>query len=366
MLVGKSKVILLLVDSLGYEQFLSFIRASDSILSHYINDSIFLPLTSTFSSTTPTALTSLNTGLTPQEHAVTGYSVYLKNYDLITNMIDFTPLIENRNDILTKGVLDPSKFLGAKTIFEVLREEDNKCQVVTRSLFKDSPLTKMLHKGADIETYFDTSNLFITLKRLIELKPYQNSYIFAYWDTLDTVSHVHGPSSNEAKAEIKRLLYFLKTDLLDRLERDHAKNSILLVTSDHGHHKFVNNRILSVEEHPNFFGCLQIPPTGSSRSAYLYLKPNKHSSVINYLEKHYGSAFLLLDSKDALQRGLFGRGEVAQETSDRIGDLIALPKEGYSIYYPYNRHRKHIVLKGGHGGLSEDEMLVPLLAIPLS
>ncbi|MFQ6134948.1 MAG: alkaline phosphatase family protein [Nitrososphaerales archaeon] len=364
-LEGARKVVLLLVDSLGYSQLLNVLSGNRSILRRFIDRSIFLPLTSTFASTTPTALTSLSTGLTPQQHAVTGYSIYLKRFGLVANMVSFTPSVESRRDVLTEVGLDPSEFLGAKTLHEVLGEEGYPSYVVTRWFFRNSAMTQMLHKGAEIETYVDTPDLFITLRHLIESRPAEESYIFAYWDTLDTASHVYGPASEEVEAEIRSMLYSLKTELLDRIDRSAAKNTVLLVTSDHGHHTFVDDKTVIVPDHPELFRDLQIPPTGSSRAPYLYPKPGRLESVKGYLTKHFGDGFLLMESEEALKRGLFGRGEVADETRDRIGDLIALPREGYSLFYPYKPHREELVLKGGHGGLSEDEMLVPLLALPL-
>lgn len=364
-LEGARKIVLLLVDSLGYSQLLNVLSGSRSMLHRFTDRSVFLPLTSTFASTTPTAQTSLNTGLTPQQHAVTGYSIYLKQFGLVANMVNFTPSVEFRRDVLIEAGLDPSDFLGAKTVYEVLGEEGYPSHVVTRWFFRNSALTRMLHKGAKIEPYVDTPDLFITLRRLIESRSTEESYIFAYWDTLDTASHVYGPASEEAEAEIRSMIYSLKTELLDRVDKGAAKNTLLLVTSDHGHHTLVENKTVKVPDHPRLFGDLQIPPTGSSRAPYLYPKPGRLESVKEYFAKNFEDGFLLIESEEALKRGLFGRGEVAEATSDRIGDLIALPREGYSLFYPYKPHREEFVLKGGHGGLSENEMLVPLWALPL-
>lgn len=360
------RVVVLLVDALGYHQLTRLLSGTPSSLLRGFKDSAtLLPLTSTFPSTTPTALASLNTGLTPQQHAVTGYSLYLKRFGLVANMVSFSPSVGSRRDILSETGLDPCEFLGVKTLYERLREEGYPSYVVTRWFFRDTPLTRMHHKGAKIETYIDTPDLFIKLRRLLESKPKEEGFIFAYWDMLDVASHVYGPTSEEAEAEIRSIMHFLKTELLDRLNRNAAKNTLLLLTSDHGTHTFASEKTVVVTDHPALFRDLQIPPTGSSRAAYLYPKAGRQESVRRYLTRKFGDGFLLLESEEALKRGLFGRGEVAAETRDRIGELIALPREGYSLFYPYKPHKEEIMLKGGHGGLSEDEMLIPLLALPL-
>lgn len=363
MLDGVNRVILLIVDSLGYNQMIQYLNANSSHLHHIIDKAVLLPLTSTFASTTPTALTSLSTGLTPQQHAITGYSMYLNQFGLVANMVNFSPSVDTRpNSLITAG-LDPSNFLGTKTLHEIINNNDYKSHVVTRRIFRNSALTQMIHKGANIESYVDTSDLFIHLKRLIESKPLEESYIFAYWDTLDTTSHVYGPSSEEVDAAIRNLFYSMKIELLDRVDKVAAKKTVLLIASDHGHHTFMDSKTIKISNHPKLFGYLQIPPTGSSRAAYLYPKSGKLEDIKKYFQTHFKDNFLLLESEEALQQGLFGRGAIKDETKERIGKIIVLPKKGNSIYYSYKPQKNYHFLKGGHGGLMEDEMMTPLLAI---
>jgi hypothetical protein len=359
------RVILLLVDSLGYNVLLKSLGEKDSFLHKLPSSSLLLPLTSTFPSTTPTALTSLNTGLTPQQHAIAGYSIYLKQLGLVANMVNFSPAIENRRDFLLDLGLDPAQFMSGRTIYEMLTEAGYSARVVTRWFFRNTAFTGIVHRGAKIEPYVDTPDLFITLRRLLEAKPGEEQYIFAYWDTLDVVSHVYGPFSEEAEAEMRSLLYSLKTELIDRVGREAAKDTLLLITSDHGGHALLKDKTIKASDQPDLLKHLQIPPTGNSRAPYLYPKPNHLDSVRRYFDETFSDSFTLLESEEGLARGLFGFGEIAEVMRDRIGDLIALPHDGYSLFYSYKQHRDETLLKGGHGGLSENEMLVPLLAIPL-
>jgi len=362
---GTNRVILLIIDSLGYNQMLKAIIEKGSNLHNIIDKAVLLPLTSTFASTTPTALTSICTGLTPQQHAITGYSLYLKKLDLVANMVNFSPSDDTRPNSLIDAGLDPSNFLGAKTLHEIFIKEGYKSHVVTKRIFRNSALTQMIHKGANIKTYVDTSDLFIHLKQLIEFNPSEESYIFAYWDTLDTISHVYGPSSEEVDATIRSLFYSMKNELLDKVDKGITKKTILLVASDHGHHTFVDNMTIKISDHHNLFRNLQIPPTGSSRAAYLYPKTGKLEDIKKYFSSHFKDNFLLMESEDALKQGLFGRGAINKETKSRIGKIIVLPRKGSSLYYSYKPQNNHSFLKGGHGGLIEDEMMTPLLAIQL-
>jgi len=69
----------------------------------------------------------------------------------------------------------------------------------------------------------------------------------------------------------------------------------------------------------------------------------------------------MLDSQAALSAGLFGGGTPAPETKYRIGDLLALPYGQKFLYDEDDAPR----MQGRHGGLSAEEMLVPLLAARL-
>jgi hypothetical protein len=57
---------------------------------------------------------------------------------------------------------------------------------------------------------------------------------------------------------------------------------------------------------------------------------------------------------------LFGAGELAPELKHRVGDLIALARENF-----YWEEREEVKMRGRHGGLAEQEMLVPLIVARL-
>jgi Type I phosphodiesterase / nucleotide pyrophosphatase len=77
-----NKVILLVIDGFGFNQFLNY-HKENRFLSNLIHEGEVYPLTSVFPSQTTNALTTLNTGLTPQEHGLFEYFVYLKGIGLV-------------------------------------------------------------------------------------------------------------------------------------------------------------------------------------------------------------------------------------------------------------------------------------------
>ncbi|MEM3873167.1 MAG: alkaline phosphatase family protein, partial [Nitrososphaeria archaeon] len=86
-----NKIVLFIIDGLGYN-FLNNHLNKTSILIRNVREWFLTPITSTFPSTTSTALTSLFTAQTPIEHGIIGYTMYLKSLGLIVDMLNFAPV----------------------------------------------------------------------------------------------------------------------------------------------------------------------------------------------------------------------------------------------------------------------------------
>ncbi|MCK5247954.1 alkaline phosphatase family protein, partial [Candidatus Bipolaricaulota bacterium] len=84
------RVVLLILDGFGFRKAQTlFQEYPDSALRELGEAGCQVPLTSVYPSTTVSALTSLSTGLTPLEHGMIGYRLYLRETASITNMIRF-------------------------------------------------------------------------------------------------------------------------------------------------------------------------------------------------------------------------------------------------------------------------------------
>jgi hypothetical protein len=63
-----------------------------------------------------------------------------------------------------------------------------------------------------------------------------------------------------------------------------------------------------------------------------------------------------------VEEGVFG--EAGPRLRERIGDLVVLPAPGESVWWR-EPGRFDMRFRGHHGGLSPEEMRIPLLALPL-
>ena len=217
-------------------------------------------------------------------------------------------------------------------------------------------------KNAERHPIGTSSDLWVSIRELMETRPNTQKYIWAYWDTLDSISHFHGPDSERAKAELFTFSAAFQRFFLDELDPALKKDTLVILTADHGQITTdKDNHHFNLAWHPQFTSMLHLLPTGENRLAYLYIKPGRTEDVKSYIETTWPDQFALLEPESAVQNGLFGPGEPHSGIYDRLGDLIAAAK-GNAYWWWASKENPLI---GRHGGLSEQEMLVPFLAARL-
>lgn len=116
--------------------------------------------------------------------------------------------------------------------------------------------------------------------------------------------------------------------------------------------------MIDLGRHRKLIHLLDCPPAGESRLLYFHARKGKAGKVKEYLEGHFSKQGVALDSQELLERGLFGTGKAFPEAVRRLGDLVLIPKKNHAFSFPYLDSRAAV---GRHGGLSREEMLVPLL-----
>ncbi len=200
---GTEHVVLLLLDGFGAAQ-LKFAREHYGVPSfeQLFSKADHLGITSVFPSTTSSAMASLHTGLTPQEHGVIGYTMFISQLGTITQMLRFTPVLGGRS-VFDSG-LDPESFLNARTIHERLTEERVFSTVYTPNHILDSGLSRITYRGAEVEPCFSFTDSVIRARKNLE-KDRGNSFHFVYYASPDTVAHARGPYTEVFAAELESL-----------------------------------------------------------------------------------------------------------------------------------------------------------------
>src|SRR5262249_3310465 len=171
------------------------------------------------------------------------------------------------------GGHDPVAFFGLGTLYQRLAVAGVRSAVICSEGLRGSGFSAMTFRGAAFVGYHATSSLFVLAERLLAARVRRERlYVYAYWSTLDTVGHHHGPLGLEHGAEIAALDFALGR-WLERHER--RGDLLVLVTADHGHVPSPPDRVLRLDREPGLADLLRAPPSGERRLAYFHAPPGE-------------------------------------------------------------------------------------------
>ena len=365
-----NKVVVFVLDGFGYNQFLRYYEDHKFLADLAYKGEVF-PLTSVFPSQTTNALTTLNTGLTPQEHGLFEYYLYLKEVDRIVSTLSFDPLgSTHRNELVEKG-FSPKLLFNGSTIQNTLRDAGVKTYVHIYTGYAYSNYATILFDGSTIVPNLKSSDLIVNLRKTLE-KEKGPAYFFVHLSNLDTISHEYGPHSYEYVAELSVISHLLNKELVEKIDPTAAKETLMLVTSDHGEVNIIPQDTIYLNEFPEVVKNLQVGrggkhvlPTGSARDVFLHVKEDKLTETKELLTQKIGAKAKIVETKEAIKNGLFGLGDVRSEFFDRAGNLLIIPYRNETVWFEHFEGRR-LHLLGHHGGLNEEEMLVPLAITQLN
>ena len=353
---GVEKVFLVIMDGLGYHRLLTHISNHDGVLSELVAKGVLKPLTSTFPATTSTALTSIFTGLAPSEHNVIGYQMFSKEYGCVFNTLDMKPVYGySRHVEIAK---DFSRRI--KPWAPMLQEHGVRTLVATKASIIGSGLSRVVHAEQEIIPYMLESEMLVKCRKALE-QP-RRVLLMLYYSGIDTLEHRYGPYSEEVTSELQSFEYNLKS-FLGKLSDAAKKETLIVLTADHG----VANvsRVHYLKDSPQIMNDMLLPPVGDSRATFLFTKPGHGENFKNAFGRSV-EGFRLLPSKELIDRGAFGQTSDSRLLEATVGDFAALSVSRNILQYPYfdeDRNREQL---GAHGGMTAEEVIVPLLSLRLS
>jgi len=351
-LLRSRQTVVLAVDGLGYMQLLAAKKELGglALLDAAKTDGALFPLTSTCPSTTVAAIGSLCTARPPQDHGLVGYRLYLREFGGIANMIRFAPIDRSRPPY------DPEGFVPVPTAFELAARKRVRSRVVTRGRFIGSPLSKMIHRGAEVQGYVGASDFGVRLRDALTRR--RRRLVFAYWDLVDSICHVYGTRTEEFYAEVAAFDAIMEREVLRK-----TKDVTILLTADHGHVNALKKGHLDLRQRSTVLDAIAMQPTGEPRLLYLHAKEGDTERLAGLAADAFRGKARVCTAKEAFDAGLFGVGPPPPNAMDRVGDVLIMPTGTGAIFGGFVG--EHPDLVGRHGGLSADEMLVPCLVARL-
>ena len=189
---GIENVVLLLCDGFGYSEWER--QSGKGFVGAMSKKGSVRPITTVFPSTTAAALTTVSTGLTPQEHGLPEWFVYMEELGEVIVTLPFTRVGEPGRDTL-EGDFDPRALFDGRTVFQQLREEGVRCTSITSRTLAKTAYTDVSRAGSDVVAYSTASDMTVSMRRLVERSRGRNLF-YAYWSFVDTLEHIYGPNTD--------------------------------------------------------------------------------------------------------------------------------------------------------------------------
>ncbi len=364
-------VILLYVDAFGWRFFEQF-KDRHPALQHIMQHGVASRMTSQFPSTTAAHTTAIHTGLPPGQSGVYEWYIYEPGVDAIIAPLLFSFAGESQREQLKQVGFAPSALFPTKTIYQALRRRGVASHIYQRSdIAFTSPGTVLFSGASSTFAYATLTEAFVNISRRLPLQT-QPTYYFVYYSPIDTICHEYGPQSAEVEAEIDTFLTTLQRQLLDRVAGKQRQRVLLLVTSDHGQVEVDPKTTLYInQELPGFRKYIALNqsgkplvPAGSPRDLFLHIRPDMLDEAHQKLSTHLDGKAIVLRTSELIAQGYFGPQPVSEAFLSRVANLCVLPFKGESVYW-YVKGKYEQRYYGHHGGLTPDEMEIPLLACEL-
>ncbi|MBI4565952.1 MAG: alkaline phosphatase family protein [Planctomycetes bacterium] len=348
-LLGSAEhLVLVLVDGLGMN-LLDALPPQD-----FFRRRLAMELRTVYPSSTAPALTTLATGQWPSTHAVPAWWTYLPEAGLTATVLPFVerftrrPLAEYRMDVAT--VYPASPLLS--------RYRLTPHSYLPRNLVETE--TSKYLRGGTPATGYDSlaAGVDAILARLRSGPP--PSFTYLYYPDVDSVAHEHGAESDPTRRVVQRTQREL-TRLADGL----SGRARLAITADHGSISVpVADRHFLAPDDP-LIPLLNVPPSGEFRVSMFHVRSDCRTRFEGEFRNRFGDRFLLLRTAEAAEAELFGPGPLSPILSARLGDYVSIALGCATLLYgPPVYHREEAVLVGYHGGLTPEEMRVPLIISP--
>lgn len=363
------KVILFILDAFGW-RFLERYGERFPFLQRILKEGSLSKLTSQFPTTTACHMTTIHTGLPVSKSGVFEWFYYEPQVDEVIAPLLFSFARDSERNTLAKAGYFPETFFPSQTIYNDLGARGIPSYIFQHEDYAFSPFSNVVYRGAMVNPYNKFSKGLGHLGDVAQ-NVKGKAYFFIYYDAFDTACHVHGPNSAILDREASRIFTALENHFFQRFYGK-LGNALFMFTADHGQvqinpatTRYLNREIPGVERYfkKNSQGN-PIVPAGSPRDMFLYCKDECLAEAKAVIEAHYKGIAEVYETDDLIRRKLFGSDPLSPSLLSRLGNLVILPYAGESVWW-HEKDRFEVHFHGHHGGLTPEEVEIPLLLLPL-
>ncbi len=280
-----------------------------------------------FPATTTVALASLVTGLSPSQHGLVGYQLWMPEVGAVVNTIKWTTLWGAPVDY------DTARLLPEPNLWERLRRIKIESHTVQPAHFDRSPLSRALYRGCRFEPADSMSDF---ADRTADVAG-AGRLVLTYVPNIDFAAHVYGQRSDEYADAVA-----VAAEVWSRLSAAIPKNIGLLGTADHGHVDFGSarqHRIPKSDHGDRVF-------YGDGRAMFV---KGDGASIADDLP----ATWIARDGT----KGWWGPGPYHPQFAERGPDGVLVADDDALLLHRFSDDR----MVGHHGAMTDSERRVPLL-----
>jgi hypothetical protein len=317
----------MLTERAGHAPFLRGLQASTRVL------------TVGYPSTTAVSMGVFGAGAGAGRTGLAGYTVRNPSTGRLANLVSW------------EGAGSPEDWQQVPTVMEQVAATGLPVTSVGPATFAGSGLTRAALRGGG---YVAAESLADRVDAaLFELSA--PGLVYLYWGDVDKTGHQFGWRSREWSDALAA------TDReLRRLARSLPRDTVLLVTADHGMVDVDRRQLVDVARTPALSRDVVLV-AGEPRASHVHVTPGTAERVVERWRETLGEAAVVALREDAVAAGWFG--PVEDRLLPVIGDLVVAATGRAGVVDSRTQTPHSLELRGMHGSFTPGEMLVPLVVV---
>jgi hypothetical protein len=290
-------------------------------------------------STTATSLTSLGTGLGAGMHGMVGYTARVPGSG------------QRLNSLKWDQPVDPLLWQPHATVLERIQAAGLAASSVNDAKFASSGLTLCSQRGVPFHGVDSVWERLDVVLDVVESAP--RGVTYAYESRLDHVGHGKGCESDEWRDMLATIDAEL-AELREELPRD----TVLLVTADHGMVDLPMEDRFDVDRHPRLLDDVTLL-AGEARFRHVYSRAGAAADVAARWQAELGDR-AVVRTQDGIEDWF---GPIARDVRGRIGDVVVAALGDFAVFSS-REFGIELKMTGFHGSISEAELRIPVLVAP--
>ncbi|WP_430869090.1 alkaline phosphatase family protein [Demequina aurantiaca] len=326
-------VVVVILDGLGHRQLDA--RRGHAPFLRSIESGV---VTAGYPTTTAASLAMFGTGQPSGRTGMTGYTAMNPRTGEVANLISW------------EHADAPEEWQRQPSLLEEAAHDGFTITTLGKRQFAGSGLTQAVLRGGQFvgaENLADRIDVALGAAR-------SSGVSYCYWGEIDSAGHRYGWESEEWVAALEDADRELR-----RLASQLPRNTVMVVTADHGMVDVTGARRWDAGTHPGLLEGVRLT-AGEPRALHLHLDAGADAdTVADRWRDVLGKNAAVATKAEADSAGLFG--EILDDVSGRIGDVVVAMAGRATVVDSRSQSERSMALIGVHGSLTPEELQVPLL-----